>query len=90
MGNAFDGVLDRMRKVIHRIDAPLVALPVMVHIADAVNDRVAHIEVAGGQVDFCAQRAAALGELAVFHALEQVQVFLYGTIAVRALFSRLG
>ena len=82
--DALQRVLNGVGKVIHRIDAPLVALPVMVHIADAVNDRVAHIEVAGGQVDFCAQRAAALGELAVFHALEQVEVFLDGAVAVRA------
>ena len=82
--DALQRVLNGVGKVIHRIDAPLVALPVMVHIADAVNDRVAHIEVAGGKIDFCAQRAAALGELAVFHALEQVEVFLDGAVAVRA------
>ena len=82
--DALQRVLNGVGKVIHRIDAPLVALPVMVHIADAVNDRVTHIEVAGGKIDFCAQRAAALGELAVFHALEQVEVFLDGAVAVRA------
>jgi len=54
----------------------------MVHIADAVDDRVAHVEVAGGKVDLGAKRLAALGEFAVFHALEQVEILLDRTIAV--------
>ena len=54
----------------------------MVHIADAVNDRVAHIEVAARQVDLRAQRAATLGKLAVFHALEEVEVLLHVALAV--------
>ncbi len=82
--DALQCVLNRVCEIVHRIDAPLVALSVMVHVADAVNDGVAHVEVAGGQVDLRAQRAASLGELAVFHALEQVEVFLDGAVAVRA------
>ena len=82
--DALERVLDRVGKVVHRVDAPLVTLPVMVHVADAVDDGVAHVEVAGGQVDLRAQRAAALGELAVLHALEQIEVFLDRAVAVRA------
>ena len=55
----------------------------MVHVADAVDDGVAHVEVAGGQVDLRAQRAAALGELAVLHALEQIEILLDRAVAVR-------
>ena len=40
--NALERVLNRVSKVVHRIDAPLVALAVMVHVADAVDDRVSH------------------------------------------------
>ena len=46
--DALERVLNGVRKVVHRVDAPLVALTVMVHVADAVNNRVAHVEVAGG------------------------------------------
>ena len=60
----------------------------MVHVADAVDDRVAHIEVAGGEVDLRAERAAALGEFAVFHALEQVEIFLDAAVAVRGFCGR--
>ena len=71
--DALERVLNGVGKVVHRVDAPLVALTVMVHIADAVDDRIAHIEVAGGQVDLRAQGAAALGKFAVLHALEEVK-----------------
>ena len=80
--DALKRVLDGVGKVVHRVDAPLVALTVMVHIADAVDDRIAHIEVTGGQVDLRAQRAAALGELAVLHALKEVEVLLHVAVAV--------
>ena len=82
--DALERILDRVGKVVHRVDAPLVTLPVMVHVADAVDDGVAHVEVAGGQVDLRAQRAAALGELAVLHALEQIEILLDRAVAVRA------
>ena len=80
--DALERVLNGMGEVVHRVDAPLVALTVMVHIADAVDDRIAHIEVTGGQVDLRAQRAAALGELAVLHALKEVEVLLHVAVAV--------
>ena len=47
VGDALQGVLDGMGKVIHGIDAPSVALAVMVHMADPVDDGVTHVEVAG-------------------------------------------
>ena len=81
--NALERVLNRVSKVVHRIDAPLVALAVMVHVADAVDDRVAHVEVAGGKVNLCAQRLGPLRELAVFHALKKIEVFFDRTVAVR-------
>ena len=81
--DALQRVLNGVGKVVHRIDAPLVALPVVMHVADAVDDGVAHVEVAGGQIDLGAQRAAALGELAVFHARKQVEIFLDRAVAVR-------
>ena len=81
--NALERVLNRVSKVVHRIDAPLVALAVMVHVADAVDDGVSHVEVAGGKVNLCAQRLGALREFAVFHALEKIEVFFDRTVAVR-------
>ena len=53
-------------------------------VADAVDDRVAQPDVGGGHVNFGAQGAGAVGEFAVFHALEEVEVFRDGTVAERA------
>ena len=55
----------------------------MVHVADAVDDGVSHVEVAGGKVNFRAQRLGALREFAVFHALEKIEVFFDRPFAVR-------
>ena len=53
---------------------------------DAVDDRIAHIDVACRHIDFQAQGFAAVGKLAVFHACEQVEVFFDAAVAVRAVF----
>ena len=80
VGDVLQGILDGMSEVVHGIDAPLVALTVMMSILDAVNDGVAHIEVAALQIDLGAQGVLALRELAVLHALEQVERLLHGTV----------
>ena len=50
-----DGVLERVRVVVERVDAPRVARAVVVRVADAVEDRVAHQHVGRGHVDLGAQ-----------------------------------
>ena len=82
MGDALQRVLDRVGKVVHGIDAPLIALPVVAHVVDAVDDGIAHVEVAAGQVDLGPQRHRAVGELPRPHAGEQVQALLNGPVTV--------
>ena len=77
-----------MRVVVHRVDAPFVAGVVVMGAADTVDDGVAHIDVARCHVDFQTQGFAAVGKLAVFHACEQVEVFFFGAVAVRAVLAR--
>ena len=43
VGNPFDRISKAMGKVIHRIDAPLVASPVVSYPPDAIEGRVTHI-----------------------------------------------
>ena len=50
-------------------------------VADAVEHGVAHIEVAGGEVDLRTQGILALRELAGAHAREQIEVFLDRAVA---------
>ena len=83
VGDALDGVLDGVGKVVHRVDAPLVALPVMLGVLDAVDGRVAQVHVGAGQVDLGAQGLFALLELPGTHPAEQVEILLRGTVAPR-------
>ena len=82
VGDALQGVLDGMGEVVHGIDAPFGALAVMLNVADAVDDRVAQVEIAACQVDLCPEGSGALGEFTLAHPLEQVQIFLDGAVTV--------
>ena len=90
VGDALDGVRLPVGEVVHRIDTPFCAGAVMFGVEDAVHDRVAHVEVGGGHIDFGAQGARAIGEFARLHTLEQVEVLFHGAVAIRTLFAGLG
>src|SRR5215471_16656292 len=83
--DALDGIALPVRVVVHRIDAPLAAGPVMVGVHDAVHDGIAHVEVRRRHVDFGAQGAGAIGEFAGLHTGEEVEVLFHAAIAVGAL-----
>ncbi|MPN16036.1 hypothetical protein SDC9_163374 [bioreactor metagenome] len=48
MGDALDGVLNGMGEVVHGVNAPGFPGAVVPDAVDAVNHRVAHVEVARG------------------------------------------
>ncbi len=79
-----------MGEVIVGIDAPLVTGLVVMGMANAVQDRIAQVHVGRRHVDLGAQHACAVGELAGFHACEQVEALIGGTLAERAVLARLG
>ena len=89
VGHALKRVADGMGEVVHRVDAPLVAGAVMRGVLDAVDGRIAQVDVRGGHVDLRAQGAGALRELAVLHAQEEVHVLLGRAVAVGRVFARL-
>ena len=74
----------------YRIDAPFGARAVVRVAVDAVHGRVAHEHVGRGHVDLRAQHARALLELAVLHALEQIEVLLDAAVAPGAVHAGLG
>ena len=84
---ALDSILYRMRKVVHRVDAPCVALTVMMNVTDAVYDRIAQIGIIRIRVYLRAQGACAVGEFALLHAAEEVEALLCRTVAVGGYYS---
>ena len=90
VGDAFECIADAVREVVHRVDAPVVAGPVMGGVADAIEDRVAHVHVRRGHVDPGTQDVLAVRELAGAHAAEEIQVLGNRPVAVRARRTGLG
>ena len=88
--NPLDRIRYWVREVVHWIDAPLIARPMMRHMGDTVNHRVAHDEIRRCHVDLCTQDARAIWELSRTHAREEVEILLHGAIAVRTFPPRLG
>ena len=89
VGDALDGVLNGMGEVVHRVDAPLVALTVMFGVLDAVDGRVTHVHVGAGQIDLGTQGLFAFLELTGAHPAEQVEVLFRGAVAPRRRAGRL-
>ena len=88
--NALHRVLDGVREIVHRVNAPFVALTVVSSFQHAVNDRVAHIDVGRSHVDLGAEHERSVRDFARFHILEQREALLYRAVAVLALYARLG
>ena len=68
--DTFKCIFDRVREVIHRIDAPLVTGVVVTHVVDTVDRRITHIEVAGSQIDLRTKCHGSIFKLAVLHSLK--------------------
>ena len=58
VGDALERIRLAVGVVVHGIDAPLVAGALVRGVEDAVHDRIAHVEVGRGHVDFGAQARA--------------------------------
>ena len=86
--DAFDVIAQAVREVVHRVDAPLGASMMMLGVADAVEDRVAHPDVRRRHVNLRAQRARAIREFAGLHPGEEIEVLLDGAGAERAVLAR--
>src|SRR5690554_7201040 len=81
MGNLFYKVALTVRKIVHGINAPLVAGPVMVAVDDAVHDGIGHVLIVRGNIYFGPQYFFTVLKLPFAHALKKVEVFLHRTVA---------
>ena len=90
VGDVFDGIRERVREVVHRVDAPGIARAVVVRLFDAVEQRVAHLHVGRGHVDFGAQHQRAGFELTGPHAGKKIEVLLHAAVPEGAVFALFG
>ena len=87
--HALNRILDRMCKVVHRVNTPLVTGIVMVNPCHTINDRITHVHIRRSHINLCAKHLRPVLIHAVLHILEQLQILLDRTVAVRALLTRL-
>ena len=80
--DVFERVFNRMRERVHRVHAPLVARRMMLGKANAVDGRVAKIDVGARHVDLGAHHHGTFGMLAVAHFVEKPQIFLGRAVAI--------
>ena len=90
VGDLLDRVRWRVREVVHRVDAPGVAGPMMMGAADPVEHRIAHVHVRRRHLDLRAQHVRAVFELAGAHPREQIEVLADAAVPVRTVLPWLG
>ena len=88
--DAFNRIRLAVRKVVHRVNAPIIAGAVMLGVQNAIHHRIAHIQIRRRHIDLCAKSARAVREIAAPHALQQIQIFFHRPVAIRALLTRFG
>ncbi len=84
VGDVLQRVLDGVREGVHGVDAPAVAGVVVLGMLDAVDGRVAQVDVGAGHADLGAQHHAAVRMLAGAHLAKARQVLGGRAVAERA------
>ena len=90
MGDLLERVFQRMREVIHRINAPGLAGIVMRRVHDAVKHRIAHVHVRRCHVDLCPQDTLTLLEFTTAHLFKQCEILLNRAITISGMRSGSG
>ena len=78
-----------MRKIVHGIYIPLRTRTMVRVFYNPIHNRVAHVHIRRSHIDFRPQYHRTFFKFALIHALEQIEIFFYGTIAIRATYSGL-
>ena len=72
MCDMLNRILDRMGKIIHRIDAPLIACVVMTHTGHPVDNRITHVDIRGSHIDLGAEHLLSVLILSFLHLLKEL------------------
>src|SRR5215217_4629223 len=87
MGNCFYAVALSVRKIIHWINAPLIAGPMVMGMFDSVDDWITHQHIRAGHVDQGTQGTYAICKLSCLHSAEKIKIFCYAAASERAVFA---
>ena len=89
MRDTLYGVAQRMREIVHGVDAPLVTRAVMRGMTNPVQGGIAHDQIGRRHVDLRAQHVCTIREFTSAHAPEEVEILLDGAVSIGALPARL-
>ena len=87
--NSLERVGQGVRKIVHRVDAPLVARALMRDMADSIQRGVTQVHIRRRHIDLGAQYMFSVFELAGAHAPQHVEALIDRPIAIRAVRTRL-
>mmetsp|Transcript_34705 Transcript_34705/g.83987 ORF Transcript_34705/g.83987 Transcript_34705/m.83987 type:complete len:207 (+) Transcript_34705:1959-2579(+) len=84
MRDPFNGIGQRVRKIVHWVDAPVRPRPVVRGaVLDTIQHRVPQEHVGIRHVDLGSEDGLSVFELPLSHLLEQLQILLRSTVSVR-------
>ncbi len=84
VGNALNGIRERMCEIIHWVNAPSIPGTVMGGMGNTVDNRITHIDIWRCHVDLGSQYLLPIGELAVFHASKEIHILLNAAVPIWA------
>ena len=80
----FDVITERVRPVVHRVDAPIVPGTMMRRVPNPVEHWVTQPNVRRVHIDLCSQCVRAIRKLPRFHSRKQIEIFIDRTFAKAA------
>ena len=90
MRDALDRIRLAVREIIGRVNAPVSAGARVRGVQNAVENRIAQVDIPRAHIDFRAQHAGAVRKFSPSHATEEVKVFAGEAVAVWAVAAGLG
>ena len=88
--DAFEVVALPMSEVVHWVGIPAVACADMWDVENAVDDGVTEVHIGVGHVNFGTEDHFAWFHVSAVHVVEELEAFFDGSVAIRALDTRLG
>ena len=85
----FDGIRERMCKVIERINAPGIPRSMMGRMQHTINDRISHDHIRRSHIDLGAKHLFPILVLAFLHLLEKLQVLFDASVSIGTFLARM-